>query len=164
MIPTPEPAGDIRAQLLAVLDRNHPKLACFLVPEDAVHAPSYGKIISAARPEGMLVTRDTDLLLAFRQAPADQDGFDRVMAEILGYPEAKPDVVAACGGQPFNRARAVQARDQDGHVITEACCSPGRLRATQNALQEHVPKGGKLAVVTPLEALARRILLREAGA
>jgi hypothetical protein len=38
------------------------------------------------------------------------------------------------------------------------------LQPTQDALQHHVPTGGTLVVVTPLEALARRILLREAGA
>jgi hypothetical protein len=110
------------------------------------------------------VTQDQACADAFSSAPNRPDFFDRTMAEILGYPEAKSDVVAACNGQPFNRARAVQARDKDGYVVTEACCSPGRLAETQDALQAHVPTGGKLVVVTPLEALARRILLREAGA
>jgi hypothetical protein len=163
MTPTPEPAGDIKAQLAAVLDPNHPKRACFVVPEDAVHAP-YGQIMSAARPEGTLVTRDVDLLRVFRRAPEDPDGFDRAMAEILGYPEAKPDTLRRCEGRPFARGRVVQAQDKDGCVITEACCSPLMLQPTQEALKPHVPEGGQLVVLTPLEALGRRILLREAGA
>jgi hypothetical protein len=164
MIPTPEPAGDIKAQLVAVLDPDHPKRACFLVPEDITQIPYGLNAIVVARAEGVLVTQDQACADAFSLAFNQADYFDRTMAEILGYPEAKPDVVAACDGQPFNRAHAVQARDQDGHVVTEACCSPGRLEETQEVLKPHVPTGGKLVVVTPLEALARRILLREAGA
>jgi hypothetical protein len=164
MTPTPEPAGDIKAQLAAVLDPEHPKRACFLVPEDMTQIPHGLNAIVVARAEGVLVTQDQACADAFSSASNQPDSFDRTMAEILGYPEAKPDVVVACDKQPFNRARAVQARDKDGHVITEACCSPGRLAETQDALQAHVPTGGKLVVVTPLEALARRILLREAGA
>jgi hypothetical protein len=164
MIPTPEPAGDIKAQLAAMLDPAHPKRACFLVPEDMTQIPHKLSAIVVARAEGVLVTQDQACADAFSSASNQPDSFDRTMAEILGYPEAKPDVVAACNGQPFTRARAVQARDKDGHVITEACCSPGRLEETQNALQAHVPTGGTLVAVMPLEALARRILLREAGA
>jgi hypothetical protein len=164
MTPTPEPVGDIKAQLAAVLDPAHPKRACFLVPEDMPQIPHKLNATVVARAEGVLVTQDQDCADAFSLAFAQADPFDRTMAEILGYPEAKPDVVAACDGQPFNRARAVQARDKDGNVITEACCSPGCLEETQDVLKHHVPEGGTLVVLTPLEALARRILLREAGA
>jgi hypothetical protein len=166
MIPTPEPVRDIRAQIAAVLDPAHPKRACFLVPENVeqVHCDWIRKRATLkARAEGALVSRERRLLLGFLAAPSDQDGFDRVMAEILGYPEAKPDVVAACEGRPFARARVVQARDRDGSVITEACCSPGWLQVTQDALRAHVTRGGTLVTLTPLEVLGRRILLREAG-
>jgi hypothetical protein len=164
MTPTPEPAGDIKAQLSAVLNPAHPKRACFLVPEDMTQIPHGLSAIVVARAEGVLVTQDRWRADAFSSAFNQTDSFDRTMAALLGYPEAKPDVVVACDRRPFTLARAVQARDKDGHVVTEACCSPGRLEETQEALKPHVPEGGKLVVVTPLEALARRILLREAGA
>jgi len=162
MIPTPEPARDVKAQLAAVKDPGHPKRACFLVPENIGDGIADG-VWMKARPEGLLLTRETDLLVMFADAPSDQDGFDRVMAEILGYPEAKPDVITACEDKPFARAKAVQARDKDGSVITEACCSAGWLEVTQDTLRLHVTQGGTLVVLTPLEVLGRRILLHEAG-
>lgn len=85
------------------------------------------------------------------------------MAEVLGYPEAKPDVVAGCEGRPIASAKAVQARNKDGWVITEAFTSPKWLGITQAELQKHVPKGGAIVVLTPIEAIGRRLLLREAG-
>jgi len=165
MIPTPEPVRDIRAQIAAVLDPAHPKRACFLVPEDfqSIRHDHRDDVYLKARPEGALLTMDLGLITVFQTAPSDQDGFDRAMAEILGYPEAKPDVVTACEGKPFARAKVVQARDKDGSVITEACCSPGWLEVTQDTLRSHVTQGGSLVVLTPLEVLGRRILLREAG-
>jgi hypothetical protein len=48
-------------------------------------------------------------------------------------------------------------------VVTEAAAGPGQLQKTSEALQAHVPHGGSLRVMTPIEALGRRMLLREAG-
>lgn len=159
----PEPRGDILAQLLAVMNPSHPKRAAFLVPEDAVEIPHGLQAYVVARSEGVLVTSEPELAAAFEEAPRDTDGFDRAMADILGYPEAKPDVVAACQGRPAARARAVQARDADGWVITETFASPQWLELAQRTMQRHVPPGGELVIMTPIEAIGRRILLREAG-
>lgn len=165
MLPLPEPAGDIRAQLAAVMSLEHPKRACYVVPEDAHQIPLVLAVSIVARPEGVLVTHNLQAEAVFRTSTPDitTDEFDRMMAWILDYPEAKPDIVPACGGRPVANARAVQARSAEGYVITEAFCSPAGLEATQAALQTHVPPGGSLCVLTPIEAIGRRLVLREAG-
>jgi len=162
-----EPEGDIRAQLRAMLDPDHPKRAVFVVPEDRERAlmtrdPAVGLIIES-RPEGTLFTKSDQLATAFLCAPADDVGFDRVMAKILGLPQTKREVFLACEGQPMARARIVQACDADGWVVTEAAAGPVHLQTTSEALQKHVPPGGSLHVMTPIEAIGRRLLLREAG-
>jgi len=163
MMPFPEPKGDIRAQLAAVMDPDHPKRACFVVPEDAGQIPYVLNAFIEARAEGTLVTRDEDWANAFRCFPSETVAFDRSMADILGYPEAKDRVIAACGGRPVANARAVQVWDVDGWVIIEAFASPAGLRETKAELERHVPPGGSMNVLTPIEAIGRRLLLREAG-
>jgi len=78
---------------------------------------------------------------------------DDDLALLLGYPESKADVFARGGG------RVVQARDADGHVITEAYASTERLADTVTALRAHAPLAGSLLVLAPAEALARRVAL-----
>jgi hypothetical protein len=160
----PEPAGDIRAQIRAMLDPDHPKRAVFLVPEDRDRKPSHlPKVFAESRPEGTLFTKSDQLATAFLCAPSDEIGFDRVMAKILGLPYDKQSVFRACDGLPMARARIVQACDADGWVVTEAAAGPDQVQKTSEALQKHVPHGGQLRVMTPIEALGRRMLLREAG-
>lgn len=119
---------------------------------------------STDRTEGTLVSRDEDALAAFRAAPSEPEAeFDRAMAKILGYPEAKPDVLLACQGRLFTLARVVQARDAQDWVVHEAMTSPAMLGYTTEELQKHVPSGGRLAVLTPADVIRRRLALREAG-
>jgi len=160
-MPIAEPAGDIRAQLAAVMDPDHPKRACFVVPEDAGQVPYVLNAYIEARPEGVLVTRDLGLALLFRDVLADTDAFDRRMALILGYPEAKPDVVAACDGNPLH-AWAAQARDAGGNVVQECFVTPDGARAACDALWQHVPVGGELVMLRPADAIWRRVMLRQA--
>lgn len=155
MTPIPEPPRDIRAQIDAVLDPSHPKRAIFMVPADAKFLPYVYDAHIVERPEGTLLTTDAELAALFA-ASAD----DRTMATILGYPEAKPDVVERCGGNPALIARAVQARDAAGNVITETFTSPPGLKRAVEALREHAPPGGELVVLTPIAAIARRVALR----
>jgi hypothetical protein len=160
----PEPEGDIRAQLRAMLDPDHPKRAVFVVPEDRDRITErLPKVFVENRPEGTLLTKSDQLATAFLCAPSDEQGFDRVMAKILGLPQDKRSVFLACEGRPMARARIVQATDADGWVVTEAAAGPDQLQHTSVVLQSHVPHGGSLRVMTPIEALGRRMLLREAG-
>jgi hypothetical protein len=163
MMPFPEPKGDIRAQLAAVMDPDHPKRACFVVLEDAGQIPYVLNAFIETRPEGTLITTSEDWANAFRCFPSEPVLFDRSMAGVLGYPEAKDDVVQNCAGRPVANARAVQVWDADGWVIIEAFASPVGLQAAQDELRQHIPPGGSMVVLTPIEAIGRRLLLREAG-
>jgi hypothetical protein len=165
----PEPAGDIRAQLRAVIDPEHPKRACFATRENygialPLDADADVETYSDKRREGCLFTIDAALAKAFRAAPAEPEAeFDRAMAAILGYPEAKPDVLLACQGRLFTLARVVQARTAEDWVVHEALTSPAMLGYTTEELQNHVPSGGRLVVLTPADVIRRRLALREAG-
>lgn len=162
MTPIPEPPGDIRAQLAAVLDPDHPKLACFLVPEDAKNLaiPEEGipGLIVVRRDEGVLVTVDPERAELFRA------GYDEpTMARILGYPECKDEIARRCPRPVSRHARSVQARDSGGHVVTEAFCSPLAFLPTCAAMARHVPPGGELVVMAPTHSIARRVALRWIG-
>lgn len=150
MTPVPEPAGDLRAQLAAVLDPSHPKAAMLVVPGNVVPAVP-GDVCVITRPQGTLITRDLALAHDFiwgKTSEAD-------MAQLLGYPEHKDAVVMACGGD-LSLARAVQARDAEGNVVTEAFASPAGFERTKTAIATHVPPGGSLVVLTPAAAILRR--------
>lgn len=155
MMPVPEPAGDIEAQLLAALDPDHPKRACFCVPQDAHIVPRSLDAYIIDRPEGTLVTLHKQLAEAFERS-AD----DVTMAWLLGYPEDKMTVVERCHGRPAIEARAVQARDESEHVVTEAFCSPLGFLMTVAAIERHVPEGGRLVVLDPVLAITRRVAMR----
>lgn len=163
--PMPEPAGDIRAQLAAMLDPGHPKQAAFLVPADAVpldkEALRQAGVHVAERDEGVLVTLRDDLAEMFLRRTYDVDDFDCLMAEILGLPEPKPDVAWRCGGRIGTRSRAIQARDRDGHVVHEAIVSPTMFLSSCVFMQRHVPDGGRLVFLGTGMALSRRAALRQ---
>ena len=116
-------------------------------------------LLVVRRAEGTLVTFDEARAAMFEEA-AD----DSTMALILGYPESKPEIAERCPRPVSQRARAVQARDQGGHVITEAFCSPSMFLPTCEAMGRHVPPGGDLVVLSPVASIARRIALRWIGA
>jgi hypothetical protein len=155
MMPVPEPRHDIEAQLLAAIDPDHPKQACFCVQADAFLIPPAIDAYRVHRPEGVLVTLHKRFAEAFERS-AD----DTTMAWILGYPESKDVVVQRCHGDHVNRARAVQARDDEGCVITEAYCSPTGFLETCEAMQRHVPDGGELVVLAPIMSISRRVAMR----
>lgn len=160
--PVPEPPGDIRAQLAAVLDPSHCKQACYLTPEDARHLtlPEGGVdgLIVTRRAEGVLVTVDRRRAEMFEQSASDA-----TMAAILGYPEPKDETGRRCPHPVSEKARAVQARTGTGHVVCEAFCSPVAFLPTCAEMARHVPAGGTLVVLSPTAAIARRIALRRIG-
>jgi hypothetical protein len=90
MLLVPEPPRDIEAQLLAAIDVDHPKRACFCVPADQYLIPPSIDAYVVRRPEGSLVTLHKRLAEAFERS-AD----DTTMAWILGYPEPKPVIADA---------------------------------------------------------------------
>ena len=154
MTPIPEPMCDLRAQVAALLDPMHPKRAVLIVPGNEV--PPVPGVRHIERSTGTLLTRDPARAAAF----ADGHEHDATMAWILGYPEDKGEVVRACGRMPEFVARAVQARDAAGAVVTEAFTSPVGLDRTVEAIRAHVPGGGVLTILSPIEAITRRIMLR----
>jgi hypothetical protein len=139
----PEPRRDIAAQIAAMLDPDHPKDAVFIAAgnEDALSV--------VVRPEGVLLTTDQRKAAAFR-AGVDDVG----MARILGYPEAK--LAAILGGDPC----LVQVRDRDGSVVQEAVSSAAKAAATADALAHYRPEGGSIIVLSPADAMRRRLTLR----
>jgi len=160
MTPIPEPACDIRAQIAAMLDVSHPKQAVLIVPGNEDLLPDLPTPLGVYRvdtPAGVLLTRSMWRAGAVENAPTD-----KVMAWVLGYPEDKDAVVAACCGNHVHDAIAVQARDIEGSVIIEAFASPGMRQHTVDTLLPHVPEGGALVIMTPISAISRRIALREA--
>ena len=146
----PEPASDLRAQLEAMVNPDHPKDAVFVargnegqIPDDLpASAPP------TRRPEGTLFTTNPEKAAAFRDAPQVTDD---LMGRILGYPDTKANVAAAGQGA------VVEARDKAGNVIAGAATSPERAQETQAAIGAQVPPGGHLATVTPQEALRNRL-------
>ena len=162
MVPVPESAGDIRAQLAAVMDPHHPKRACLVMPEDHGQIPYVLNAHYATRPEGTLVTTFAPAALMFEAAEAGE-AFDRTMAVLLGIPEDKHSVAQRCDGRPELYSRSVQARDAEGNVISEAFASPQGLHATVVALEGHVPPDGALVIMKPVDAISRRIATRCAG-
>ena len=161
MIPViPEPPGDIRAQLAAVLDPNHPKHACFLTPADAASVVGLSKvpgIVVVQRAEGTLITTSPMLADLFRNGYSEP-----TMAQILGYPESKDEVIENSPHPVILTAWAVQARDAAASVVTEAFCSPSMFGPTCEAMLRHVPQGGQMVVLSPIAAITRRVTLRQA--
>lgn len=150
-MPVPEPRRDVLAQVAALIDSDHPKAAVFLVPENRADIPALPEQVRRTdREEGTLLTADPA-----RSALFEQRADDKAMAWILGYPEDKATVFAACGGNPY-AARAVQAMDRNGDVVTEAFVSPDDVPRARQVLSPH----GDIRVLSAFEAIGRRLSLR----
>jgi hypothetical protein len=151
-----EPARDIRAQILALVDPRHPKAAMFLAPGNAGDAPGVGHgLMRAERREGVLLTADLEKMRVFVAADMPDDAS---MAWILGYPEPKDAAIAT---STSGWLRVVQACDWQGNVITEALCSPTWFARTMGVLSVH---GASVRSLTVEQALERRFALRCAEA
>ena len=145
----PEPEKDIDAQLRALQDRKHPKVAVFLARGNRIGDRRIASSVQViTRAEGTLLTTDKKRARYFASRPMITDDD---LAFLLGYPETKADVLASGDGI------VVQARDADGCVITEAFASRERVSETIRALESHVPFCGRVEVLTPSAALTRRI-------
>lgn len=145
---SPEPASDLEAQIAALRDPQHPKLAVFVAAGNENEIPPLPRdVYVARRREGTLLTTDPGLATLYAQSPHVTDAD---VARLLGYPETKADVIAR--GNPV----VVQARDAQERVVTEACATLANVKVTCDALHTHVPKGGRLVILSVLEALQRR--------
>lgn len=145
----PEPERDVDAQLRALHDHTHPKVAVFLARGNRIGGRRIARRVQVKiRAEGTLLTTAEWRARFFASRPfiTDDD-----IALLLGYPEAKADVIASGGGV------VVQARDVNGCVITEAFASHQRAHETIDVLNTHVSFCGRLEVLTPLAAIARRL-------
>lgn len=144
---TPEPSSDIRAQIGAMLDPKSAKDSVFVADANQADVPANlpGAVHRVPAAGGTLLTTDADKAAAFRNAPTDE-----TLARVLGYPEAKGDVLGTSA-----TANAVQALDRNGSVVGEALASPGQEEAAAAALAPQAP-GGDLRLVTPEEAQTRR--------
>lgn len=145
----PELKGDIEAQMKALLDPDHPKRAVFLARgQELPNCKLPSGVFVESRPEGTLITDSALLAAAFSTTEILTDAH---LAEILGYPVSKVEVMRAGGGA------VVQAIDENGWVIFEAATTQDLLNATMSAAEEQVPPGGHVAVMTIEAAIARRL-------
>lgn len=144
----PELECDIDAQISALIDPEHPKQCVFLAPGNNIGSrklPNW--IFVEKRPEGILLTDSAAIAATFRTV---EWVTDELLAAMLGYPEAKADVLEAGGGP------VVQALDQHGCVVFEAATSRFHIEEAKAAAQRQVPAGGAIHVTTAEAALARR--------
>ncbi|WP_298800100.1 hypothetical protein [uncultured Devosia sp.] len=138
---------DIEAQLRALMDEDHPKKAVFLAAGTELKWGLPVWVFVERREEGTLITVSAELAYIFKTMPKVTDG---ALAAMLGYPEAKADVLDSGGGA------VVQARDRDGNVIWEAFASYARMQLSIDAAARQVPAGGDVHVTTAELALQRR--------
>ncbi len=149
--PVPEPHCDVRAQIAALVDQRHPKIAVFLVPENREDIPELpASIMRCDRTEGTLLTTDKTRLEIFSRVADDQ-----TMAWILGYPQDKWTAMRTRNGVPV----VVQARSPSGAVITEALVSPNKIASTRKVFAAH----GDICVVSLGDSILRRLSLRAAS-
>lgn len=143
---TPEPAGDIRAQVEALKDPQNPKDAVFVAPgsERGIPRGLPDSIEVVRRPEGTLLTDNVEKAAAFREAEGIDDAF---LADILGYPETKQE--AGASGKP----QVVQGTDNQGNVVHAALASPEGVPEAARAVAAQAPN---VEVVSPIEAQQRR--------
>ncbi|MDE2105396.1 MAG: hypothetical protein KGL39_49675, partial [Patescibacteria group bacterium] len=146
---TPEPASDIRAPIAAMADPDHPKDSVFVAAgnEGAIPENLPPGVRKVSRTEGTLLTTDSAKADEYKAAG---EITDIQLARLLGYPE--PKAAALASGTPV----AVQAKDAEGNVIQEMVSSPQGLPAAVAAARQQTPEGGQVAVVSPIEAQARR--------
>lgn len=148
-ITVPELECDIDAQIQALLDPDHPKNCVFLARGNSLGDRKLpGWIFIEQRREGTLITDSAAMSAMFRTV---DDVTDDLLAAMLGYPEAKADVMAT------GHALVAQALDQVGNVVWEAGCSPAGLDAAMEAAKQQAPFGGCAHMTTVEHALARRL-------
>lgn len=148
---TPEPVGDLRAQIADLVNHEHPRDAVFVARANEGDIPSRlpSRVKEVMRPEGTLLTTNYDKAVEFQNEPVMTDGH---LAHILSYPQPKGEALES--GDPV----VTQAVDDHGNVTFETLTSPDKVGEAVKTAQEQAP-GTQVHVVTPDEAQARRAAL-----
>lgn len=147
-VTVPELERDIDAQLQALLDEDHPKTAVFLARGNDLGDRKLPRwIFVEKRDEGTLITDCAATALFFRTIDRVTDGD---LAALLGYPEAKAEVLAS------GDCAVVQTMDKNGCVIFEVAATRRRLQEALDAAELQVPPGGHTHVTSAEAALLRR--------
>lgn len=145
---TPEPRGDVAAQVQALGDPSNPKDAMFIAKGDKLpgNLPKDAKIIVSKM--GTLITTDADKAKQFVAARQKGQVNDELVGKLLNYTENKADVDPAT-------ATVVQGKDAQGNVVHEQAVNPENVPAAAATAAAHAP-GGTVETATPEEVQARR--------
>lgn len=140
---TPEPRGDIEAQLAALVDPDHPKRAVWVSKGSPVPLEAPQSIFFIELPAGRLYAAPSVIgrLLA--------DPSQEMLAQILGYLECKTDLRA--GELPV-----VQALNEGGWVVWETASSWEWVGAAKDIASRY---GTRVRVVTMAACQERRARL-----
>lgn len=147
----PEPLCDIHAQLAYMDDPLSGKPAVFVSIGNEDVLPQDRTVY--ARADGYLMTRASSLGHRFVEG---ERWSDAEMAAALDYPTAK--LAALSMGEP----RMIQIRDRNDHVAKEFLASRRDPHFEIYLADAYVPAAGKVIVLFPEMALARRAILRGA--
>ena len=140
---TPEPQGDIQAQIAAMVDPNNPKDSVFIAKGTTVPEIPKG-VAQVSKPEGLYLTTNFPKALAIK---GPQSLTDDQVATFLGLPEPKSQTGAA----PL----AVQGKDAAGNVASGAIISsPSSPNVAAVAAQ--TPAGGSVTITDPVTAQNER--------
>jgi len=147
----PEPTADAKAQVAAVADPRSSKDAAFFPRGHAVPKVPAG-LIRVDRPEGTLVTNHGGNAAQFQHAPILHD---RMMADMLGYQDSKPDIMRGLAGGVV--PTVVQGVTPKGAVAHEEAVGPRNLMQAVNTARAATP-GGRVRAITLRDAIARRMM------
>jgi hypothetical protein len=143
----PEPACDIKAQLVALGDPAHPKHAVWIAIGTTIPIPlGLVDVCATSVAGGTLFAREWEDCQRLLDDPSEE-----TLSIILDYTEPKGGIIT----QPAVWWPVVQARDARGCVVWEQISSWQRVRAAMTRAERY----GRLAVCTMDEVLRRRARL-----
>jgi hypothetical protein len=159
---TAEPESDLRAQLAAAADPNHPKPGVWMAgggTKEVAAANEFNlKVVTLndGRERGLFASADD----ALRQKLYDLTNAGMPIAQALAEnlynisADTKANGIAAA--ERGEDVSVVQNVNADGAVIAEAGSASDQLQETQDALANQLAEGETQRVTTPVDAQARR--------
>ena len=143
----PEPAGDIAAQLAAMMDPNNPRKGVFVAEGTPMPQLPAGVAVVTKKGQGTFITTDPTLA---RSIKGTKHLDDKQIANFLGIPHAKAEIAART-----DNPLAITAKDKNGNVVASAATdTTDSPNAT--AIKDQVPPGGSVVTQTPEQLLAER--------